>query len=49
MDMAQLQVEIDQIEGQPKRVVPTGVQGSPSELNFFTTYGGIEPRTLRSS
>jgi L-asparagine transporter-like permease len=28
---------------------PTGVQGSPSELNFFTTYGGIEPRTLRSS
>jgi hypothetical protein len=21
-----------------KRVVPTGVQGSPSELNFFTTF-----------
>jgi hypothetical protein len=29
---------------------PTRVQGSdPSALNFFTTYGGIEPRTLRSS
>jgi hypothetical protein len=30
---------------QKKGWCPTGVQGSPSEFNFFTTYGGIEPRT----